>query len=175
MAAARFGRALCFAAVVTLCLPVAALAAEYDRESLRGLPGIGVMLEDIGNEARAFGLDTTDVRTHVELALRQNGIRVLSTAELLAQRRMPFLYVNIAVTRYTANPNVITFDVAVQLEQMVTIPTNSVSGLQPASTWQAHSHYGLTGPMHAREDVYSGLDTALEEFANDWLAVHPKN
>src|SRR5215831_8551620 len=51
------------------------------RESLKGLPGVTVLIEGIKEDAQADGLSTEAVRTAVELALRSSGIRILTASE----------------------------------------------------------------------------------------------
>ncbi len=51
---------------------------ESARKTLAGLTRIYVVVEHIPDEAQRDGLDTTQIRTDVELKLRQAGITVLA-------------------------------------------------------------------------------------------------
>src|SRR5690349_16556496 len=68
---------------------------EYTRKTLAGLTGVYVSVENIPDEAQHDGLDTTRIRTDVELKLRQAGITVLTRPEWLSTAAAPYLYVNV--------------------------------------------------------------------------------
>ena len=57
-------------AFVCLDLSLAHPANPDQRESLRGLPGVQVLIEDIRPDAQADGLSQEAIRTAVELILR---------------------------------------------------------------------------------------------------------
>jgi len=79
------------AVLVFLCLfSVNDLYAQFQRDALRGLKEISVIIEDLGGDARSGGLREAQLRTDVELSLRRNGITVSEAAT-------PFLYLVIAV------------------------------------------------------------------------------
>ena len=54
---------------------------EMDRKSLRGLKGIAVVVEALQPEAERDGLTKSQIKTDIELKLRQAGIHVLTTEE----------------------------------------------------------------------------------------------
>src|SRR6185503_215890 len=66
-----------------------------ERESLRGLSGLGVVIGEINPDAQADGLSQEAIRTAVELILRSSGIQVLTQPELLKPPVRPYLYVQI--------------------------------------------------------------------------------
>src|SRR5262249_45458347 len=68
---------------------------DMKRGSLRGLKGIGVVVEALQPGTENDGLTQSQLRTDVELALRQAGIRVLSQEESLAEPGSPYLYINL--------------------------------------------------------------------------------
>src|ERR1017187_384283 len=53
-------------------------AQDSDTQTLKGIQGLGVVVEDINSEAERAGLHRTDIQTDVELKLRLAGIKVLS-------------------------------------------------------------------------------------------------
>jgi hypothetical protein len=71
-------------------LASAALGDEYERETLKGLRTIKVLVEDISPEAERQGLSQSSIRTDVEIKLRQAGIVVQSKADA-------WIYVNVNV------------------------------------------------------------------------------
>ena len=81
-------------AYVCLDLSLAHAASPDQRESLRGLPGVQVLIEDIRPNAQADGLSQEAIRTAVELILRSSGIRVLTQSERSEMPSKPYLYVH---------------------------------------------------------------------------------
>ena len=65
------------------------------RESLRGISGVGVVVEDIGPDASADGLSQDAIRTAAELILRSKGIKVLTSVERTRLGSAPYLYINV--------------------------------------------------------------------------------
>lgn len=61
------------------------------RESLRGISGVGVVVEDISPEAPADSLSQDAIRTADELILRSKGIRVLTNVERTRLESAPYL------------------------------------------------------------------------------------
>ena len=68
-----------------------------DRDTLRGLDGVFVLVEEIEPEIERYGLTKQALQTDTELQLRQYGIKVLSRVERLAAPGSPYLYVNVGV------------------------------------------------------------------------------
>jgi hypothetical protein len=54
--------------LVILAWPVESFAGDtpLDRETLRGLAGVGVVVEDLGTDAKADGLTEEQIQTDVE-------------------------------------------------------------------------------------------------------------
>src|ERR1700686_187081 len=80
----------------TAAVPSAA-QTEPERDSLKGLTGVYVLIEDLPNDATQAGLTTDTFRTDVELRLRRSGIKVLGREELFRTPGEPRLYSNVNV------------------------------------------------------------------------------
>ena len=81
-----------FIAVVVLmsvALRIGGQAAS-ERETLKGLGPIRVVVEELGSDAERDGLTQRMLQTAVELRLRQNGIPLEEDVAL------PYLYVNVS-------------------------------------------------------------------------------
>ena len=65
------------------------------RESLRGIPGVGVVVEGISSEVTADGITAEAIRTAIDLILRSSGIQVLTQSEQGQLVSAPYLYVNV--------------------------------------------------------------------------------
>lgn len=85
MSAGRLVPAVPLAALAFLVLlsisPVAVLGGS-ERESLRGLGGIAVVVEDIPDQEALFGISATRIKTDVELRLREHAISVTDSSLL---------------------------------------------------------------------------------------------
>jgi len=62
-----------------------------DRESLRRLPGVEVIVETFLSDEEAAGFSRDAIRTGVEQVLQSNGIRILSASERFQTTSAPFL------------------------------------------------------------------------------------
>ncbi len=164
-----------FAALALLSAAVVSrLVGQGDNESTRntlaGLTGMYVLVEHIPDEAERDGLDTTQIRTDVELKLRQAGITVLTQQEWLSTAAAPYLYVNVQAIKNRAN--VYAFSADVELRQRVTLVRNPGMSIL-ATTWSATGIIGTVGSQKlgaVREDVRDLTD----QFINAYLAANPK-
>ena len=143
---------------------------EYTRKTLAGLTGLGVSVEDIPDEVQRDGLDTTQIRTDVELKLRQAGITVLTRQEWLSTAAAPYLYVNVQAIKNPAN--LYAYSADVELRQRVTLVHNPAVSIL-ATTWSATGIIGTVGSRRVgllRENVRDLTD----RFINAYLAANPK-
>src|SRR5713101_5220756 len=94
-----------WAVIVVLCVgAVSASRASFaqttlkekQRETLRRLMGVFIVVEDIHPDAEEDGLISSQVQTDVALTLRQAGIRLLTQKEWLTTPGSPLLYVHVS-------------------------------------------------------------------------------
>ena len=146
-----------------------------ERDSLKDLPGVMVVVEPFKDEAEQAGFDEQVFQTDVELKLRMAGIRVLETKD----RDLPRLYLNVTALHQDRRA---AYSISLELIQDVflrcQLPSkpedSSEDALEGAaalaSTWSSRL-LGLGTAAHAR-DASKDL---VDKFANDWLAVNPLN
>jgi len=146
---------------------------DLQRGSLRGLKGVGVVVESLQSEVERDGLTRSHIRTDSELALRQAGIRVLSEDESLNEPGSPYLYVNLTTVKsevlYAFTSYL--YSLQISLRQNVTLtrePNTKVS----AMTWQT----SVLGSVNAAdlENLRKTIRDSLNQFINDYLAANPK-
>lgn len=139
------------------------------RESLRGISGVGVVVEDISSDASADGLSQDAIRTTAELILRSKGIRVLTNAER-ARVGASHLYININTLKEELG--LYAYAVNVDFKQVVGLL--SKKGAQAwGATWSA-SVVGAVGEAELRQIIADGVEPLVKDFANDFLLVNPR-
>ena len=152
------------------CLDLSlAQTRDQQRESLRGLQGVEVVIEDVKPDAQADGLSREAIRAAVELILRSNGIQVLTRSESLKTPAAPYLYVRVSTSNHSSDP--FAYAVTVALMQKVSL-AHSAQQMMSATTWEKGS-VGTTGHSNVRQ-VINSVESKVKEFANDFLAVNPR-
>jgi len=144
-----------------------------ERDSLRGLQGVQVLVEDIEKEVQADGVSQDAIRTSAELILRSNGIRVLTPSERLSTPSAPFLYLRVGTVKTKLGiVDFYAFSVTVVPKQVVSL-AHRPGQVAIATTWEAQDGVGTLSRQDIRK-VSSYVDDQVKEFANDFLAVNPR-
>jgi len=149
---------------------------KTEKETLEGLKGVCVVVENVNEEARKYGLTVEILQKDVELYLSQNGIPVLSKEEVLNSEThpaSPILYVNVTLLM---DPNIlfVAGDVSVTLSQRaILVGPPSYRLYCSCTTWSKNNVFlfGLLRFGEIRETVKELVD----QFCNDYLAVNPKD
>jgi len=147
-----------------------------ERETLRGLKGVFVLIEYLKEDVAKAGLTDTILQTGVELKLRKAGIRVLTEDEWFLTQGRPYLYVRVRTILIkgiqiwgTHQHSGFIYGVTVQFNQDVILSRNrSISS--SAGTW-GNSWIGTV--IHLR-NVRVVISDLVDKFMNDYLAVNPK-
>jgi hypothetical protein len=145
-----------------------ASAAAQKEESMKGLPGVYVLVEGLYDAEGVGGLFERDIQTEVELALRTAGIKVLTKQEQLEHPALPSLYVNVNV--FLSDDGAASYSMLVELDQSVTLWNGERA--YGAVTW----HSSRTGSV-GRSNLWQLRETVkrhVSRFANDWLKVNPR-
>lgn len=140
-----------------------------DRQSLTGLAGIAVLIEELHPEATLAGLSRSSLQATVERRLRQRGVKVLSENERVAEQRGAYLYVNVATI---ASPDLATYGYAirVELKQSVRLIDNSdeVDLVTNATTWSAPGIFGSVGRLRFASTVGTSVNELVDRFSTDF-------
>jgi hypothetical protein len=154
-----------------LSLPISASGAgEFERATLKGLPGVRVFVEDIQPDAKADGLRREDIQTEVELVLRSSGIKVLTEEEHLKTIGMPYLYVLVGTNKIKMEGSYYSYSFHLDLTQQVTLVRSRMRAT--ATTWSTEL-VGIVGARDFNRLQQNAADLA-KKFANDFLAVNPR-
>lgn len=152
-------------------LSLADAATPDQRESLRGLQGVEVVIEDIKSDAQADGLSQEALRAAVELILRSRGIRVLTPSERSETASKPYLYVHVGTDKSSSGQY--SFNARVELHQAVSL----VHRPQPiilAPTWFSPDKFRTVGQQTMRMWIVNSIEPLVREFVDDYRAVNPR-
>jgi hypothetical protein len=139
-----------------------------DRESLRRLPGVEVIVETFLSEEEAAGFSRESIRTGVELVLQSNGIRILSASERLQTSSAPFLYVKVNPLKHSS-AETYCLAIEVELHQAVSLLNRPEQKLS-ARTWNRVQVAMIGEQITGR--VTEVVEPLIKQFANDFLTVN---
>jgi len=165
----RFTLMAMIMALACLDLSTAQARAPYERESLRGLPGVVVVIEKITPEAQADGLSEEAIQAAMELILQSNGIRILIESDALQVFSHPWLYLVPNIGK--AGPYYY-YNVSLRLIQEV-LPVQGRQHRMAATTWEGNTA-GIVTNNDLREVILEVIDKWAKAFAADFLAVNPR-
>jgi hypothetical protein len=152
-----------------LTLSTAQAAGSDERESLVGLPGVLVVIEEINPEAQTDGLSVEAIQTAVELIFRSSGIPVLTPSEREMTPSRPCLYVQ--VNALNRGPTY-AVSLEVRLTQQVSL-VHRPGWKMIAATWNGDSVI-IVGKAQLRMIISENIGPLVKAFANDFLAVNPR-
>lgn len=161
-----------FLVVVMLTFAGTALPAaqEVGRETLAGLPGVHVVVEEVNPDAQRDGVTTSGIQTQAELLLRQAGLKVLSSDEWQATPGRPMLRLNLTVARNQLS--IYGFNLDVQLLQTVALARDP-SIFAACATWTVPNLVRLSAASALRTAARDAVQDQTEAFINAFLAANP--
>jgi hypothetical protein len=156
--------------VILLLLNLGASAQPFiatGRDTLRGLPGVEIAVEDVPVELRQAELTTTALHTAVEQRLRAGGITVYPTQAANPSEAKAYVYVQLNALPFPGRLNAVS--IQLHLRQTVRSTVTSAS-IVNAMTWDEHTVAGTTAGdgVQLRDLVLEMVD----HFVADWRAVH---
>ena len=158
-------------AFVCLALNLAHALPPDQRESLRGLQGVEVVVEDIKPEAQMDGLSQSAIRAAVELILRSRGIRVLTQSERSETPSKAYLYVHLGTDKHSSGQY--SFNARVELHQAVS-PVHRPQHIVLAPTWSTPDTFRTVGEQNWRLWILNSIEPLVREFVDDFRAVNPR-
>lgn len=137
------------------------------RDTLVGLQGVHVVVEEMRPEAEKYGLSEQSLQTDVELRLRQYGVRVFSQEESMRTPGRPWLYVNV---NPLMSETIAAVSISITIKEDTFLQRNKATVVK-AATWSTGSValLGLGRLNTLREDVRDKVD----QFINDYYAANP--
>jgi hypothetical protein len=152
-------------------LPAALFASDSKaaRQSLKGLTGFAVIVEDVGSKKTA-GVEPDKIKTNVEAKLKAAGIKILSAEEAAKAAGDPHLSVNL--DSVTGKDNTVSFELTIAVFQSCILARDASMKVPACNTWsrgkvgRAHSSI----PAFIDQQVASEVDAFLKAYAE----VNPK-
>src|SRR5687768_14421981 len=136
------------------------------RDTLRGLPGVEVIVEELGSELEGIGLAGAGIRGAVERRLAQGDVTVYKTQQQNASPAKAYLYVHLNALEVPGGATAVAAHV--QLRQTVKSVVTT-SGIVNAMTWDSHNVFAMTNGEAAL--LTGALMEMVDTFAADWRAT----
>ncbi|MGB2692074.1 MAG: hypothetical protein WBB48_06850 [Thermodesulfobacteriota bacterium] len=143
---------------------------QAEMNTLKGLKGIGVGVEDIDADAVADGLKKQDLVKIITQKLKKSGVKVLTEQEVGTIVGQPRLVLNINSTKQPGP--IYIFTATLDFNQVVVLQRSP--GLTAVSpTWTVLTTGGAL-PEDLSSSVQAALDPMLESFIADYKKANPK-
>ena len=138
------------------------------RDTLRGLPGVEVVVEPLTADLARDGLSAAALKTSVEGVLRSNGVPMYATQAANPSPAKPYVYVQVTGLALPREGHVLSLQV--QLRQTLRSLVTG-SAIVNAMTWDQQTVVFLPagGGMQA---VHGEVQSLIDEFVQDWGRVH---
>lgn len=140
---------------------------DEERDSLRGLDGVMVLVERLHPDADNIELTKADLEREIVYRFKRAGIRALTSEERDADAREPYLYVNCNVL-YVPDIQLTSFSIDIELHQNAVLKDGQE---MPVLTW-ARSYLGIQHRDRAAAAIRSRLGEFVEQFISDYKAVN---
>jgi hypothetical protein len=136
--------------------------------TLRGLPGIEVIVDSLQPELERGGLTAAALRADVEGRLRRGGITIYPSQAANPSPAKPYLYIALNALTLPAGAGY-AVGVQVHLRQTLRSPVTN-SNVVNAMTWDIHNVLAVptSGLQSVREEILMFVD----RFVEDWTGVH---
>ena len=139
------------------------------KETLRGLPGVAVVIEPLHPTTERDGLTQSQLQAEVEQQLKTAGIRVLTQEEWKKTPGAPYLYVNVAALK--KNYGLYAYAIEVCLNQLVLLIRDQQTQ-EFAETWETRE-VGTVGKERLAT-VRKSVAAHVAVFIRDYFAVNPR-
>jgi hypothetical protein len=138
------------------------------RDTLRGLPGLEVLVEGLEVGVERDGLTRTAIQTDVIQRLRANGIVVYASQAENPSSAKPYLYVHVLALKISPQ---VGYAVAIQVHLRQTLRSLvTESNIVNAMTWDMHNVVAV--PTESLQLVLAEIQECVDQFIRDWRAVH---
>jgi hypothetical protein len=144
---------------------------ESEKESLRGVKGMYILVEDIDLDAQKEGLVRGDIQEEVEKHIRAAGIGILTLKEMFASNAEPYVYVTINAAK--SGDGTYVYNVSVVFRQMAILVGDENRKPRGVTTWES-SAMGMIERRKMAREIRGAMNARLDAFINDYRSVNPK-
>jgi hypothetical protein len=159
-------------AILIVLFPAGELAAQQfvptGRGTLRGLPGVEVVVEPLPTALEATALTTASVGSDVARQLREAGITTYKSQRENPSVSKPYLYIHINALAIDGGQLAVALQVHVR-QTLVSLTTESK--IVDAMSWDAHQVIAAPA-THVTGAIRAELADLVSRFVEDWRAVH---
>jgi hypothetical protein len=152
--------------LVMTCTCSFALIDEEQKQVLRGLERVHVVIKRLKPEIELDGLYRSTLQSDVELTLQMAGMKVLSEEESLQTPGTPDLCLKVNALKCSSG---YLYNVGLSLEEKVTLVRRSIQ--ISATTLRIWEQLGVAPRL---SDIRDAVKDLLEEFVKGWLAANQK-
>lgn len=152
---------------VCLNFGFAQAATPIQRDSLRYLPGVAVIIEEVPADAKADGLSEDLIRAAADRSLQSSRVTVLTPAEQANTPSKPSLYVR--VSTYRIRSGLYAYAVTVALKQSVVL-AHRPQRTMVATTWE-EGVIGTPGPNNLHQAT-KAVEDLVTVFVRDFQAAN---
>jgi len=141
---------------------------QTGKDTLRGLPGVEVLVEPIDPQLERQGLTASAIHANVERYLRARSIPVYANQVQNASEAKPYLYVQVSGLSLPSRGYALAVEVQVRqtLRSLVT-----GSAIVNAMSWDQQMVM-IVQPADGMQGVHAQVQTLVDQFVQDWRAVH---
>jgi Cdc6-like AAA superfamily ATPase len=156
---------------LSLTSSVFAINGLSNRATLRGLKGVGVLVEKLPAEVEKEGLDKNELQRAVESKLQSAGIRLLTKEESLRAPGEPYLYININVNVAKTESDIYPYSIDMLFIQKVSL-LRDPKLTSYAVTWSTGGVGSIGKPILSQ--LRESVEAMVDVFVNAYLMENPK-
>ena len=156
---------------LSLTSSVFAINGLPNRATLRGLKGVGVLVEKLPAEVEKEGLDKNELQRAVESKLQSAGIRLLTKEESLRAPGEPYLYININVNIAKTESDIYPYSIDLLFIQKVSL-LRDPKLTSYAVTWSTGGVGSIGKPILSQ--LRESVEAMVDVFVNAYLMENPK-
>ena len=143
--------------------------SDRDRETLRGLHGLEVLVADLKPDLERAGLTQQQLQTDVAGQLRQAGIPLLTSAERVHVPGKPFLAVTVHVVP-RADGLLAAYAITVEVYQVASLEFEAFKAT--VATWSVGATGSIGLPL--LDTLRHSVKDAVAHFIDAYLSVNPR-
>lgn len=151
--------------------PSMAIDSQSNRATLKGLRGVGVLIEKLPEVLEKEGLQRDQLQKEVEAQLKKAGIEVYSREECVKIPGEPYLYINLNVNVAKTESDIYPYTIDIMLIQKVSL-IRDPNRVTYAVTWSTGGVGSITKSIVSQ--LRENVSEVVEIFIQRFLAENPK-